>query len=339
MAYGAEPAGPGALAHTIYIRPSPELIARSWHWPACWHRAFEYATAELGLAAATCILNGLRLTKRLIALQLSIESVKFRVRRRGASIYIAVLEFTGPETGPDAPGPDGGCQQPRSADGLGLGLRGSGKTFHLVVFHGYMPAVPAQNVLQLNLFDKIMPRANDKDHAVHSTDQLRLPGEYCVKAESECVQANPVSRIIVTNDDRAVRHRPATHRLTNPGPSLCLSPQGANARKRNDFCGRMSWRCWLANASRPPAHTVGAEQCCCSTPAPHSQSGVPFDSCGLSWGQCILSHLERVEATPFSYPTSDTAGGMPFLEKTALCDWRLRLQKPLSNQLPDHCLH
>ena len=91
MAYGAEPAGPGALAHTIYVRPSRELIVRSWHWPACWHRAFEHATAELGLAAATCILNRLHPTRRLIAQQLSIEGVKFHLRRRGTAIPFGYL--------------------------------------------------------------------------------------------------------------------------------------------------------------------------------------------------------------------------------------------------------
>jgi hypothetical protein len=192
MAYGAEPAGPGALAHTIYIRPSRELIARSWHWPASWHEAFEYATVELGLAAATCILGGLRLSKRLIAMQLSVDGVEFRVKLKGTSVYIAVLEFTGPATGPDAPGPDGGCQQPRSADGLGLGLRGSGKIFRLVVFHGYMPPIPAQNVFSWNFFERTVAGVNDKDHSLHSRYTLQVPAEYLVKSESGNVQASPV---------------------------------------------------------------------------------------------------------------------------------------------------
>jgi hypothetical protein len=198
MAYGAEPAGAGALAHTIYIRPSRQLIAQSWQWPPTWHRAFEQATAELGLAVATCLLNGLPVTKRLIAPQLSVEGVEFRVRRRGASVYIAVLEFTGPETGPDAPGPDGGCQQPRSADGLGLGLRGSGRTFHLVVFHGYMPPMPAQNILSFSLFARAIQNGNGNgndravySNVVNSTGLLHLPAKYSLATTSGTVQADP----------------------------------------------------------------------------------------------------------------------------------------------------
>src|SRR5262245_16297537 len=137
MAYGAETAGARALAHTIYVRPSRELIAQSWQWPASWHDSFEQTMSELALAAVTCILEGIPVTEQPITLQLADVSVAFRMQHEGLRTYIAVLEFTGPEIGPDAPGPNGGCQQPRPADGLVLGLRGSGRTFQLVVFQGY----------------------------------------------------------------------------------------------------------------------------------------------------------------------------------------------------------
>ena len=128
------------------------------------------------------------------------------------------------------------------------------------------------------------------------------------------MRTNPAWRIIVMNDDRAVRHRPAIHRPASPRPGLRLSPPEANARKRNEFCGRMSWRYWPASASRPPAHTVGADQCSHPTPAPHSQSGVPRDY-ELSRRQCILTYLERVEATLFSYRTVGHRGRHVLLEK------------------------
>jgi hypothetical protein len=170
MAYGAEPAGAVALAHTIYVRPSREIISQSWQWPASWHEAFEQTMAQIALAAVTCILEGLPVTERLIALQLTDACVAFRIERKGSRTYIAVLTFTGPENGPDAPGPNGGCQQPRPADGLVLGLRGSGRTFQLVVFQGHMPAIPgpAWNVLALWQFEKEMLKDIEKDYVVHS---------------------------------------------------------------------------------------------------------------------------------------------------------------------------
>jgi hypothetical protein len=80
-------------------------------------------------------------------LQLSIGSIAFRVKRTGASSVVTVSAYTGPGSpGPDAPGPTGTRQQPRSVDGLVLGLRGSGRSFHLVVFDGFMPPSPAENL-------------------------------------------------------------------------------------------------------------------------------------------------------------------------------------------------
>jgi hypothetical protein len=74
--------------------------------------------------------------------------VAFGVRRAGASVVVTVSAFAAPEPPrPDDPGPDGGCRQPSAADGLVLGLRGSGRSFYLAVFHGYMPAIPAENLL------------------------------------------------------------------------------------------------------------------------------------------------------------------------------------------------
>jgi hypothetical protein len=214
MAYGAEPAGAAALAHTIYVRPSRQLIAQSWHWPASWHLAFEYATAELVLAAATYVLYGLPLSGARIAAQLSIECVKFRVTRKGTSVYIAVLEFTGPRTGPDAPGPDGGCQQPRAADGLAVGLRGSGRTFQLVVFHGYMPAVPVpvQNARLLSLFERAMHNKCDNyetTHAniVHSDDILQFPAQYLLVTALGSAATNQIGLRIALNAGRIAHYR------------------------------------------------------------------------------------------------------------------------------------
>jgi hypothetical protein len=149
MAYGAEPAGAHSSSHTIYVWPSKELAAKSWYWPASWHDAFQHAAGRIGLAVAMCVLEGQPLGRRQALLRLSMGTVRISVRRRGTSIFVSVHEFTGPETpGPDTPGPDGGArQQPRSVDGLVLGLRGSGRSSYLVVFHGYMPPAPAESSL------------------------------------------------------------------------------------------------------------------------------------------------------------------------------------------------
>jgi hypothetical protein len=143
MAGGADTARIGGSRYVIYVRPSRGLVAQSWSWPERWHTAFEEACAQLGCAAAFCILAGLPVTGRSILEQVSIAGVAFSVRRRGARIYISVSEFTGPTT----PGPDGARPQPHPALGLALGLRGSGKSFRVVVFQGHMPSIPATNVL------------------------------------------------------------------------------------------------------------------------------------------------------------------------------------------------
>jgi len=143
MAFGTEMVGPGALACTIHIWPSHELTAQSWHWPASWHDAFECAAGLLGLAAATHVLAGRSFSEQQFELPLSAGRVKFSVTRRGETIMITISDFTGP----DSPCPDGGARQPSSVDGLVLGLRGSGRHFRLVVFHGFMPSIPMINEL------------------------------------------------------------------------------------------------------------------------------------------------------------------------------------------------
>ncbi|MBO0764560.1 MAG: hypothetical protein J2P50_08235 [Hyphomicrobiaceae bacterium] len=122
----------------IYVWPSRDLIAGSWSWPVSWHDAFQDAASRVGLAVALYVLDGHRITTRPISLELSIGSIEFRVRRRGGSLYITVVAFTGPDHPPDLP--DG---QPSAVEGLILGLHGSGEGAYFVVFHGNMPSIPA----------------------------------------------------------------------------------------------------------------------------------------------------------------------------------------------------
>jgi hypothetical protein len=106
--------------------------------------AFEQAASQIGRAVAVCVMGGLPVSERPIAIELSAGCISFGVRLRGTAVHVAITEFEGPEhPGPNAPGPDGGCQQPRPVDGLVLGLRGSGKCFCLVTFYGYLPPLPA----------------------------------------------------------------------------------------------------------------------------------------------------------------------------------------------------
>jgi hypothetical protein len=140
MAYGVEFARAGALAQTIYVWPSQGLMSRSWSWPAAWHVAFQDAASRLGLAVALYGLDGRRFTRRLVEMRLSVGSVAFRVRQRGASVFVTVSDFTAPVS-PLPDGPDG-TRQPGAVDGLVLGLHGSDRGVYLVVFYGQMPPVP-----------------------------------------------------------------------------------------------------------------------------------------------------------------------------------------------------
>jgi hypothetical protein len=142
MTFGAETAGADPLAHTVHVWPSQELVARSWEWPEAWHAAYEEAASQIGRAVGVCVLGGLPVLEHPIALELPSGCVTFSVSVWGTSIYISITAFDGPG-GPDSPRPDGGCHQPRSADGLGLGLRGTGKHCQIVTFYGYLPPLPA----------------------------------------------------------------------------------------------------------------------------------------------------------------------------------------------------
>jgi hypothetical protein len=141
MAYATKPAGADPLAHTIYIWPSQELVARSWDWPEARHVAYEHAASEVGREVAVHVLGGLAIREQSIELRLAAGWISFTVRVFGTSIFVSIAAFEEPD-GPDSPGPGGGCEQPRSADGLILGLRGTGKCFSLVTFYGYLPPLP-----------------------------------------------------------------------------------------------------------------------------------------------------------------------------------------------------
>jgi hypothetical protein len=229
MAYGAETAGARALAYTIYIRPSRDLVDRSWQWPESWHRAYERAAAELALAAATCVLDDLRFTDAPIELDLDAARIAFQIECKGARIYIAVLAFTGPQDGPDAPGPNGGCPQPRSIDGLVLGLRGSGRVFHLVVFHGYMPAIPgpAQSALLWNLFGKAI------ETGIHSYRAIQSMYVYSNAVCLTCVYLNDLLPALADYfQARASQGAQALTPVATPMPTPWLVAGAADARDR-----------------------------------------------------------------------------------------------------------
>lgn len=144
MAYGAQASGIPPLIRTIYVWPTPALIAVSWNWPPAWHQAYAHLAGALGVAAMLSALEGKPIDELAIEMPDGVDSVTFKFAQTATSIHITVTSFTGP----DAPGPNGGArQQPCTIDGLVLGLRGSGKYLHLVVFYGYMPPTPITNIL------------------------------------------------------------------------------------------------------------------------------------------------------------------------------------------------
>jgi hypothetical protein len=170
VAKGEDIVAGGCPAHTIYIWPSRELIARSWGWPEAWHEAFEQAAGQLAGLVATCVLGGLPLTQEPATRRLRAGCVTFRVRCSGTRIYIAVLDFEGPH----APGPDGGTRrQPHPVDGLVLGLRGYGKAFTIVTFYGPLPPVPAENITR-GPWRSVM-LANLRANGNHSFDSRQSP--------------------------------------------------------------------------------------------------------------------------------------------------------------------
>jgi hypothetical protein len=156
MADGAVPVRGGCLTHTIYIWPSRELAARSLAWPESWHRAFEQATSQLSGLIASCVLGGLPVTQQPLAMELPVGCIGFSVRCLRTSIYITVSEFEGSEDpGPDYPEPSNGTRrQPCPADGLILGLRGTGKSFTVVTFYGPLPPIPAGHCLPTGFTDR-----------------------------------------------------------------------------------------------------------------------------------------------------------------------------------------
>jgi hypothetical protein len=179
MAYGAEPAGADTLAHTIHIWPSQELIARSWSWSEAWHAAYEQAASEVGRAVAVCVLGGLSVSEQPIAMELPAGYVSFSVSLWGTSIQISITAFEGPG-GPDAPGPDGGCRQPRPADGLVLGLRGTGKCFALVTFYGYLPPLPAGCNIPARTISRAFARGDAPigDVEIDTSAYLKYPAQF-----------------------------------------------------------------------------------------------------------------------------------------------------------------
>jgi hypothetical protein len=155
MAHGTELTGAGAPAQFIYVWPSRKLIARSWSWPASWHEAFQDAASRIGLAVALHALGNSRLTRGVVAMQLSTGFVRFRVERRGASVRVTVVAFAAPDAG--RPSLPDDAPQPDAADGLILGLHGCDRGYYLVVFHGHMPPIPAENGLAIA---SVPPAAN-----------------------------------------------------------------------------------------------------------------------------------------------------------------------------------
>jgi hypothetical protein len=136
MADDRKAVGGGWLTHTLHVWPSDEVIAQSAYWPVWWYQAYARAARQLADRVACCILGGLPDCPEPIAMELQPSgSLTFSAHLSGTTIEVLIWHFEGqddPE--PDAPGPDGGVRQ-RAADGLVLGLRGTGKEFSVAPFY------------------------------------------------------------------------------------------------------------------------------------------------------------------------------------------------------------
>lgn len=136
--------GGGPLTHTLHVWPTDEVIALSAYWPAWWYQAYERAARQLADRVACCILGGPPDCPEPIRMELQPSgSLTFSVQLWGTTIEVFIWHFEGPDDPePDAPGPDGGVRQP-AADGLVLGLRGTGKEFSATPFYdGLVLPVP-----------------------------------------------------------------------------------------------------------------------------------------------------------------------------------------------------
>lgn len=148
MADDRKAVGGGCLTHTLYVWPAFEVIAQSAYWPWWWHRAFERVARQLGEGVACCVLGGLPVCPEAIPMELlPTGKLIFTVHVSGTSIDVVIWDFEGPEDpGPDAPGPNGGMH--RTADGLVLGLRGTGKDFSIATFYGPMRPIPLGSLVR-----------------------------------------------------------------------------------------------------------------------------------------------------------------------------------------------
>lgn len=145
--------GGGCLTHTLYVWPDREVIADSVYWPLAWHLAFDKAARQLGERVACCVLGGLPICPEPISIELLPSGwLEFSVHVSGTSIDVVIWTFEGPDgPEPDAPGPNGGVRR-STADGLVLGLRGTGKSFSITTFYdGPVPRIPVGHVVEVRV--------------------------------------------------------------------------------------------------------------------------------------------------------------------------------------------
>jgi hypothetical protein len=272
MAIGAAPRGAGPLACTIHIWPSRGLVAQSWQWSAAWHEAFERSAGLLALAAAMCVLNGRPLSERPLESLTSLGHLKYTVVRRGESILITITEFTGPESpGPDSPGPNGGARQPSAIDGMVLGLRGAGRNYRLVVFHGFMPSIPAINAFGFDFIETLFSNAR-KSRYITNRGKIELStGDI----DPSSLFADPISIAHMQNLSRAAENTAA--RNLARGKSNACKPI---AMLPEFFCNECYSRLMLQHELlRQPNHEqrqafFSPEMCdhCLQIPQQHRQS-------------------------------------------------------------------
>ncbi len=180
-----------------------------------------------------------------------------------------------------------------------LGLRGCGRTFQLVVFQGYMPAIPgpARNVLSLTVFERAIRNRIDSYYAIHSTTA------YWNAVGSNSVYPNDLLQYLLTTPSKGVQ-------AILIGLGVAMSDGRAASGS-------------VANARPAPLPTL------------RSDADWPVDIRQLF--QCIAAQDECAQPAPCRYPTSSAARDARCLDVPQASVWGM--QRPLSDLLPGQYLH
>jgi hypothetical protein len=262
MAFGEQLRDDNALAYTIHVWPTRELVDESWGWPESWHAAYEEFAWMLGLAVATQVLEGGSFARREVEITTSISCVQFRISQTGTTIHITISGFAGPH----APGPNGGItQQPTAIGGLVLGLHGANRYFYVAVFHGVIPDIPVSNILpsREHILCKVsstrfVARANEILLAIgYLKPMLRLDsrGPVCGYIDCECAGTRKGAEKCENSSVGSTLRKPLTAMLSHKLRIQFTGLPDSGIKEEKGFglfCGILEWKPWNCDLPAPP---------------------------------------------------------------------------------------